>query len=124
MKETEYWVWHMFAGVMILILLGIHMITMHLGSLLGWFNPAGGDPTDWANLVARARQITYVILYVLLLAAALYHGLYGFRTILFELGLKAGSQRLVNILFVVAGISLFGLGAWVVAKFHFIAQAT
>jgi len=113
----------MFAGIIILILLGIHMITAHLSALLGWFNPAGGVAIDWDNLIARARLIIYAIGYIVLLGAALYHGLYGLRTILFELGLKPGAQKFINILFIVAGICLFILGTWAATKFHTIAQA-
>lgn len=123
MQETKYWTWHIFAGIIIVVLLGIHMITMHLAAILGWFNPTGIEAVDWNNVVARARQSIYIFFYVLLLAAALYHGLYGFRTILFELGLKRGMQKFINILFLVGGICLFVLGTWVAAKFYVIAQA-
>ena len=123
MRETKYWTWHIFAGIIILILLGIHMITMHLSVLLGWFNPAGGEAIDWDNLIARASQLIYAGVYIALLAAALYHGLYGFRTILFELGLKQGAQKFINILFIVAGICLFAFGTWTAWSFRIIAQA-
>lgn len=124
MRETKYWAWHIFTGIIILILLGIHMITVHLDAILGWFNPAGGEAVDWDNVMARGRMVIYAVLYIILLAAALYHGLYGFRTILFELGLKPGAQKFINILFVVVGICLFALGTWASTKFHIIAQAS
>ncbi len=122
MRETRYWTWHIFAGIIILVLLGIHMITMHLDTILGWFNPVGGGAVDWDNLLARAKLTIYAVLYVVLLAAALYHGLYGLRTILFELGLRCGQQKFVNVLFVALGICLFALGTWVTIKFNIIAQ--
>jgi len=117
MRETKYWTWHIFAGIIILILLGIHMITMHLSTLLGWFNPAVGEAIGWDNVIARAKDGIYVVFYIVLLAAALYHGLYGFRRILFELGLKRGAQKFINILFIVAGICLFGFGTVAVTMF-------
>lgn len=122
MNETKYWTWHMLAGVVILILLGIHMITMHLDEILGWFNPAGGAAIDWGNVLARGRVVIYAVFYILLLAAALYHGLYGFRTILFELGPKPGLQRLLNVLFLVVGMALFVFGTWAAVKFNIIAR--
>ena len=97
MRETKFWTWHIFTGLLILVLLSIHMITMHLDGILGWFNPAGGEAIDWANLIARAKLFIYAILYIVLLAAALYHGLYGFRTILFELGPKQGIQTFISV---------------------------
>lgn len=114
----------MLAGVIILGLLGIHIITVHMWSLLGWFNPAGGKATEWANLTARARLGIYAVTYIFLLAAVFYHGLYGLRTILFELGLKPESQRFLNILFIIVGICFFTLGAWVTLRFHWLVRAT
>ncbi|MDP8240213.1 MAG: hypothetical protein P9X24_14080 [Candidatus Hatepunaea meridiana] len=123
MRETKLWTWHIFTGIVILVLLGIHMITMHLDGILGWFNPAGGEAIDWANIVARAKLLIIAILYIVLLAAALYHGLYGFRTILFELGPRQGIQKFINVLFWILGICLFVFGTWAALKFYIIAHA-
>ena len=123
MREVKYWSWHMLAGVIILILLGLHMITVHLYALLGWFNPAGGAATDWPNLIARGKLIIYTIVYIIMLASALYHGFYGFRTILFELGPTPRIQKLINTLVVVIGLCLFIIGTWAVLKFQILAQA-
>ena len=122
MRETKYWTWHIFTGIIILVLLGIHMITMHLDAILGWFNAVEGEAISWANITARAKLAIYAFFYIALLAAALYHGLYGFRTILFELGPKQGTQKFINILFIVIGICLFAFGSWVAIKYHLIAQ--
>jgi len=123
MRETKLWTWHILAGLVILVLLGIHMITMHLDGVLGWFNPAGGEAIDWANLTARAKLFIYAALYIVLLAAALYHGLYGFRTILFELGPGQGVQTFISVLFWIMGIGLFVFGTWAALKFHIIVLA-
>lgn len=112
----------MFSGAIILFLLGIHMITVHMSSLLGWFNPAAGEAIDWENLIARGRLFIFTAMYILLLATALYHGLYGFRTILFEIGFTRGLQRFINIIFILAGISLFTLGCWTTVVFHLVTK--
>lgn len=113
MSETPRWTWHMLAGVAIFFLLGLHMITMHLDDILGWFNPVDGKSgVDWENVSARAGMVSYTVIYILLLGFALYHGLYGFRTILFELGLGAGARKAVNVLFLLVGLGLFTLGTW------------
>ncbi len=122
MRETKLWTWHIFTGLVILVLLGIHMFTMHLDGVLGWFNPAGGEGIDWANLMARAKMVIYAIVYILLLAAALYHGLYGFRTILFELGPGRGIRTSINVLFWIVGICLFVFGTWAALNFYTFAQ--
>ena len=123
MQETKYWTWHMISGVIILILLGIHMITNHLSSLLGWFNPLGGESTEWGNLIERGKLIIYVIMYVLLLATVLYHGFYGCRKIIFELGISYRYKKVTNILFIIFGVFLFIIGCLATFTFYIIANA-
>jgi succinate dehydrogenase hydrophobic anchor subunit len=53
-----------------------------------------------------------MITYVVLLGAALYHGLYGLRTMLFELSLSKGMQKTINRVFATAGVVLFGYGSY------------
>ena len=57
-RDQKLWTWHLAAGLLILVLLGLHMAIMHLDAVLGLFNPAGGHPIDWAMLwlVARASS--------------------------------------------------------------------
>jgi len=110
MRETKLWTWHIATAAIILVLLTLHMIIMHLDDVLGAFNPSGGEAIAWANVLARSQMVFFVIIYTLLLAVALYHGLYGLRTILFELGLRRPLQKLVNVVFWIGGIGLFVLG--------------
>ena len=67
-RDQKLWTWHLAAGLLILVLLGLHMAIMHLDSLLGIFNPAGGHPIDWENVVARSQSLFFMVSYVLLLA--------------------------------------------------------
>ncbi|MDB9823264.1 hypothetical protein OAC89_06165 [Deltaproteobacteria bacterium] len=124
MQETKYWIWHLISSVVILILLSIHMITNHLSCLLGWFNPLGGEPTEWGNILARGKLFFYGIMYVLLLASGLYHGLFGSRKIIFELGISSGFKKLISIFFIIIGVFLFIIGCWATFSFYFIANAT
>jgi len=112
MGETKYWTWHILAGAVVLILLALHMAIMHLDDLLGaWaMNPSGGEAIAWENVIARSQMAATVVLYILLLGAALYHGLYGLRTILFELGPPRPLQTLINVVFWIGGAGLFTLG--------------
>jgi succinate dehydrogenase / fumarate reductase membrane anchor subunit len=113
MSETPRWTWHMLAGVLIFFLLGLHMLTMHLDDIVGWFNPVEGKSSvHWDNVAARAGLISYTVIYIALLGAALYHGLYGLRTILFELGPGRGVRRTVNFLLLAVGLGLFAIGTW------------
>jgi succinate dehydrogenase / fumarate reductase membrane anchor subunit len=100
------------AGVLVLVLLGLHMVIMHLTRTVGIGNPAGGHAVDWGNVVARGKSLVFTLTYILLLGAALFHGLYGFRNIVCELGPSAGLKKAINALLLVGGLGLFGLGTW------------
>jgi succinate dehydrogenase hydrophobic anchor subunit len=111
-RDQGLWTWHLVAGVVILMLLGLHMTIMHLDEIIRVFNPAPGEPIDWANVTARGKSVFFLVNYVLLLGAALFHGLYGLRNILFELNPAAGLKKALNALFLVAGLALFVFGSW------------
>jgi succinate dehydrogenase hydrophobic anchor subunit len=114
MRDQKLWTWHVGAGIVILVLLGLHMTIMHLDEIirLTALNPAGGEPIDWANVVARGKIVLFPVIYILLLGAALFHGLYGLRNILFELDPKSGLKKALSVLLVVVGLGLFVLGTW------------
>ena len=123
MRETKHWTWHMAAGVVILFLLGLHMLIMHLGGTTHLFAPQGGEVVSKANSLFRDGRLFFTVTYILLLGVALYHGLYGLRTILFELTLKPAVERVTTVALVVIGLGLFGLGTWAAIVAHAIAQA-
>jgi len=114
MRDQKLWTWHLAAGVVILFLLGLNMTVMHLNVTipLRGLNPAGGHPIDWANVVARGRSAAFMLSYVILLGAALFHGLYGLRNILFELDPARWLKRTIGVVLLVGGIGLFVLGTW------------
>jgi len=113
MRETKWWAWHMIAGIIMFFLLGLHFIITHMDDILGWFNALGpSHAIEWENVVGRAQNIFFTVTYVVLLIAALFHGLYGFRTILFELNLKSGAKKFVDVLFWLVGLGLFVVGTW------------
>ena len=118
-SETRYWTWHMAAGVAIFVLLGLHMATMHLGGLTGLLV---ADPAEHAtspgNSQARDASLGLTLGYIALLGLALYHGLYGVRTILLELTLEPRTERTVTVVLVIVGLGLFGLGAWAAIAAH------
>ncbi len=123
MRETKYWTWHMAAGVVILILLGLHMLIMHMGSITQMFAPYGGEAISKANSLFRDGRLFFTVTYIVLLGVALYHGLYGLRTILFELTLKPAVEKAVSAVLLILGFGLFGLGTWAAVTVHAIALA-
>jgi succinate dehydrogenase hydrophobic anchor subunit len=111
-RDQRLWTWHLGAGAVILVFLGLHMTVMHLEEVIRVFNPAPGEPIAWANVVARAKSAFFLVTYVVLLGAALFHGFYGLRNIVFELSPGAAVKKAVNGVLVTAGLLLFVVGAW------------
>jgi succinate dehydrogenase / fumarate reductase membrane anchor subunit len=118
MRERSLWTWHMASGVVILVFLGLHMTIMHLDVSVGIFNPAGGHPIDWENVLARAKSVFFAASYVILLGTALFHGLYGLRTILFELNPPPGVKTFLSWLLILVGLAFFVLGTWAAWASH------
>ncbi len=112
MRETRYWTWHMAAGAALFFLLGLHMLIMHTGGLTGWFSPHESAPVSRENSLARDGMLFFTVTYILMLGVALYHGLYGLRTILFELTLKPAAEKAISVILLVAGLVLFVLGTY------------
>lgn len=125
MRDQKLWTWHVLAGLVILVFLGLHMTVMHLDKIFEAesLNPSDGKPIDWANVVARGKTLFFPATYVVLLAAALFHGLYGLRSILLELGPAAGIKRTISVLFVLVGAGLFVFGTWAAIMSHGLTKA-
>ncbi|NWG01120.1 MAG: hypothetical protein HXY19_09275 [Thermoanaerobaculaceae bacterium] len=123
MRDAKLWTWHVAAGIVILVFLGLHMAIMHLDEILGIFNPAGGHPIDWENVVARGRTVFFPVTYILLLGAALFHGLYGLRNILLELNPPAWLKGAIGVVLLLVGLGLFALGAWAAVASHTLATS-
>jgi succinate dehydrogenase / fumarate reductase membrane anchor subunit len=122
MRESTLWILHIISGAIILILLAIHMGIMHLDFILSSIGLTKGDPID-ANIVfARSKQIFFMVTYIILLGTALYHGFYGFRTILFEL-VSNKLHRMITWLFSLVGVALFVYGTYA-AIFVFMIKET
>ncbi len=112
MRESKLWFWHIVAAAVILIFLGLHMLIMHMGAILAFAGIGSAEPTAPGAVFERSRQAFFMITYIFLLGAALYHGLYGLRTMLFELSLSRGMQKAINRFFTTAGVALFAYGSY------------
>lgn len=113
MRESTLWFWQIITGVVIFILLGLHMFIMHLDSILALLGIGYNDVLTAKSVFMRSQQAFYMITYIVLLGAALFHGLYGFRNILFELTLPRSVENLINWFFSLGGLALFAYGTYV-----------
>ena len=118
MRESRFWVLHMLSAMIILVFLGLHMALMHLSGILALVDPALAKPVVWDHVLARARSGFFTVTYVFRLAAALFHGLYGLRTMLYELTENPALRKAVTVTFVAGGFGLFGLGAFALIAMH------
>ena len=125
MRDQKLWTWHLAAGAVILVFLGLHMTIMHLDKVvsLASLNPAGGHPIDWNNVVARGKSVLFPLTYVVLLGAALFHGLYGVRNILFELDPAHWLKRTISAVLLLVGVGLFVVGTWAAIASFSLARA-
>lgn len=112
MREGKLWILHLLAGAVILVLLGLHMFIMHLDTILTSLGTGYIDPVSAESVFLRSKQVFFMVTYIVLLGAALYHGFYGLRNILFELSLTRTAEKVINVFLVASGIILFIYGAF------------
>lgn len=105
MRESRFWLLHLLAGLALVFLLGVHLVLMHLGP---------GDPLVYERVARRAESPGWQLFYLIFLAFALYHGLYGLRGILLEVLAKKGRTGLLTGFLAALGILAFAFGAYVV----------
>jgi len=113
MRTTRLRLVHMLAGVVIAVLLGIHMVVIHLDAVLRFFGVSTTDPTSWQAMIGRASQGIWASLYIVLLAFVLYHAFYGLRGVILEVTTSAKTTRIVTWVLMVVGIITFIWGSYV-----------
>lgn len=113
MRESKFWTLHILSGGIILILLGIHMFIMHLDSLLGLLGIGYRDVLSFGSVLIRSKQLFHFIVYILLLGFALYHGLYGLRSMILELSMSERAEKVVSAVTTIMGVALFAYGTYV-----------
>jgi len=112
MRESNLWFWHILSGVIILVLLGVHMAIMHMGASLSAIGFGSREPVAAAAVFQRSKQLVFMTTYILLLGSALFHGLYGLRSMLFELDLSRTLEKAIGWVCALAGVCLFAYGSY------------
>jgi succinate dehydrogenase / fumarate reductase membrane anchor subunit len=117
MRESKLWFLHIITAIIILVLLGSHMGIMHMGSILSKMGFEFSDqPTSSEEVFRRSQQALFMVVYIVLLGTALFHGLYGLRSIFYELSLPKVLEKNVGRVLCVAGIALFLYGSYVAVQ--------
>lgn len=111
MRESTKWFLHIISGAIIIVVLGIHFCIMHFDDLLWYLGIGFKDTLSFAAVSYRSKMLFHLIVYLILLGTALYHGFYGLRSILFELSLGTRLEKIVSIGITIIGVLLFIYGA-------------
>ena len=113
MVKTRLHLIFLLSAVLIAVLLGIHMVVLHLEGIMSLFGGSEVHATDWDPMIGRSMQGLWAALYIALLAFGLYHGLYGLRGIIIEMTTSANTIRFINWLFIIIGVVVFVWGSYV-----------
>lgn len=111
MRETRLWTLHLLAIPFILVLLSIHFALMHYAPI--FYGMSVEQARSFEVMVERGRSLAQFVVYILLLAAGLYHGFYGLRGILRELPLTPVLAKVVDVSILIIGLLVFALGVYV-----------
>ncbi len=112
MRESTLWMLHLAAGAVLLVVLGIHYGVMHLGEL---FDIPRATVLSFPSVQTRSHNPFYLLVYISLLVAALYHGLYGLRSLICELSIiRQAARKVISILIVLSGCGFFCYAAYAI----------
>lgn len=111
MRETRLWSLHLLAIPFIFVLLGMHLALMHYAPV--FYGMSVDKAREFSTMIVRGKSVVQFILYILLLIAGLYHGLYGLRGILRELPLTPTMIKAVDTGILLLGLAIFALGTYV-----------
>ncbi len=111
MRETRLWSLHILVIPILAILLGMHFALMHYSPV--FYGTSVEEAREFGTMIERGRNVAQFLLYILFLAAGLYHGLYGLRGILRELPLTPALVKVVDIGVLLLGLAIFALGTYV-----------
>lgn len=129
MKESKLWFWHLMSGLALVLLLGAHTIIQHFDNVLARLGllPAetftsGAALTGSLNfqyaVLPRMQSVCMTVIYLLLVVVGLYHGLYGLRSIVYELKIPAGAKRGISVLILIVGLLAAVYGVWTILAGH------
>lgn len=111
MRETRLWFLSLTCTSLIIVLLSLHFAIMHYAPV--FTGQTIEEARSFEMLLARGRDVAQFIVYILFLAAALYHGLYGLRGVIIELPVARGRTRLVSRGLLLIGLVFFAYGTYV-----------
>ncbi len=113
MKESRLWFLQFLTGAILLFLLTMHMGIMHLEDIFGFISRIPGvEPLDWKAVLQRSKQVGFLVVNIIFLGAALFHGLYGLRNIIIEAIPSKKFGKVLGLLITIFGFFAFLYGSY------------
>lgn len=112
MKESTLWILQFITGAFIFFLLMGHVTIIHYSAILHLLGYGEAEALKYAAVVARSKNMTFVLLYIAFLGFALYHGLYGLRNIIAEFTNNKFLRRAVSYILIAGGTITFIYGTY------------
>jgi succinate dehydrogenase membrane anchor subunit len=103
-KASSGWLWQVFTGVGLVLLLGLHFIANH-------FIVKGGL-RDFADVVSYLRNPIILVLEVLFLVVVTIHAMLGVRAIATDFGLSDRVEKRLSQALTVVGVLTVVYGLW------------
>lgn len=119
MRASYFRLLQLITGVAVFFLLAAHMSMFRLDDFIGGFGVHIDEPTSWGSVMDRATSAGWTSFYIILLAVALYHALYGLRAVLMELPLPPVIARSLNHIMIGIGVAVFGYGSFIALNAYY-----
>jgi succinate dehydrogenase hydrophobic anchor subunit len=105
-KRENAWLWllEILAGLLIVIILGIHIVVNHVA--------APGGLLSYQDVIVYYQNPWVVAMEVFFLVVVVSHALLGLRSILLDLDPSDAALRAINVLFLALGAAAIGYGIW------------
>ena len=119
MRQSYFRLLQLITGVAVFFLIAVHITALRLDDFAGGLGVHIEEPTSWGSVMDRATSAGWASFYIILLAVAIYHGLYGLRVVLMELPLPPVIARSLNYTMIGIGIAVFGYGSFIALNAYY-----
>jgi len=119
MRQSYFRLLQLITGVAVFFLIAAHVSAERLEDFIGGFGVHIEEPTSWSSVMDRATSAGWASFFIILLAVAIYHALYGLRGVLMELPLPPVIARSLNQIMVGIGVAVFGYGTFIALNAYY-----
>ena len=119
MRQSYFRLLQLITGVAVFFLIAVHITALRLDDFAGGLGVHIEEPTSWGSVMDRATSAGWASFYIILLAVAIYHALYGLRGVLMELPWPPVIARSLNYIMIGIGIAVFGFGTFIALNAYY-----